>query len=252
MLEPIGRGTAPACAMAALLAKQKDPDTQLLVLLADHLIRDLASFRQAIKEAIPAALEGYLVTFGIKPETASTGYGYIEKGGQIDGTSCFEVSRFAEKPEESVAESYLQDGGYFWNSGMFLMTAETYLDELEKHAHDVFKVCTRSFESLIRKDTFLEIKELDFSKCPNDSIDYAVMEKTTKAAMVTLDVGWNDLGEWTICCSVLKGRISKYYDRRCVCQQCQRLYSGQRSSSCGSWNQRYGYRRDCRRSFGIE
>ena len=196
MLEPIGRGTAPACAMAALLAKQRDPDTQLLVLPADHLIRDLASFRQAIKEAIPAALEGYLVTFGIKPETASTGYGYIEKGEQIDGTSCFEVSRFAEKPEKSVAESYLQDGGYFWNSGMFLMTAQTYLDELEKHAFDVFKACTRSFESLIRKDTFLEIKELDFSKCPNDSIDYAVMEKTTKAAMVTLDVGWNDLGEW--------------------------------------------------------
>ena len=105
MLEPIGRGTAPACAMAALLAKQRDPDTQLLILPADHLIRELASFRQAIKEAIPAALEGYLVTFGIKPETASTGYGYIEKGGQIDGTSCFEVSRCAEKPEESVAES---------------------------------------------------------------------------------------------------------------------------------------------------
>ena len=196
MLEPHGRGTAPACAMAALHAKQRDPDTLLLVLPADHLIRDLAGFRQAIQVATPAALQRYLVTFGIKPETPSTGYGYIKKGEQIEGISCFEVSCFAEKPEKSVAESYLRDGSYFWNSGMFLMSAQSYLDELEKHAFDVFKTCTRSFENLIRKDNFLEIAESDFSKCPHDSIDYAVMENTTKGAVMTLDVGWNDLGDW--------------------------------------------------------
>ena len=196
MLEPYGRGTAPACAMAALLAEQRAPDTILLVLPADHLIQDIAGFQQAIQAAIPAALQRYLVTFGIRPATSSEGYGYIKKGEQIGGTSGFEVSYFAEKPEKSVAESYLRDGGYLWNSGMFLMSAQLYLDELEKHAIDVFKACTRSFENLTRKDNFLEITESDFSNCPNDSIDYAVMEKTNKAAVVTLDVGWNDLGEW--------------------------------------------------------
>ena len=196
MLEPHGRGTAPACAMAALHAKRKDPETLLLVLPADHLIRDLAGFQQAIQSAMPAALHRYLVTFGIKPETSSTGYGYIKKGERIDGTSSFQVSCFTEKPEKSVAESYLRDGSYFWNSGMFLMSAKTYLDELEKHKSDVFNACVKSFENLIRKDNFLEMPETEFSICPNDSIDYAVMEQTNKAAVVTLDVGWNDLGEW--------------------------------------------------------
>ena len=196
MLEPVGRGTAPACAMAALFAKKRDPDTLLLVLPADHLIRDLAGFRQALQAAVPAALQRYLVTFGVKPEAASTGYGYIKKGEQIDGTSCFEVSCFAEKPGKSVAESYLQDGDYFWNSGMFLMSAQSYLDELEGHASDILNACTRSFENITRNDNGLEIKEPDFSNCPNDSIDCAVMEETSKAAMVTLDVGWDDLGAW--------------------------------------------------------
>ena len=196
LLEPTGRGTAPASAMAALLAKERDPDAILLVLPADHVIQDLAGFRLAIKAAVPIVSQGYLVTFGIRPESPSTGYGYIEKGESIAGSSGFEVLNFIEKPEKSVAESYVRDGSFFWNSGIFLLSAKSYLEELGNYAPDILEACTRSFENVSRTDNLFEIPELDFSKCRNDSIDYAVMEHTSKAAMIGLDAEWSDLGTW--------------------------------------------------------
>ena len=196
LLEPAGRGTAPASAMAALLAKEKDPDTLLLILPADQVIQDVTSFRQAIEAAIPVASQGYLVTFGVRPESPSTGYGYIKKGESITGSSGFEVLNFIEKPENSVAESYVRDGNFFWNSGIFLLSAQSYLEELENYAPDILNACTRSFENLGRRGNLLEIPELYFSKCRNDSIDYAVMERTSRAAMISLDADWSDLGTW--------------------------------------------------------
>ena len=196
LLEPAGRGTAPASAMAALLAKEKDPDTLLLILPADQVIQDVTSFRQAIEAAIPVASQGYLVTFGVRPESPSTGYGYIKKGESITGSSGFEVLNFIEKPENSVAESYVRDGDFFWNSGIFLLSAQSYLEELENYAPDILNACTRSFENLGRRGNLLEIPELYFSKCRNDSIDYAVMERTSRAAMISLDADWSDLGTW--------------------------------------------------------
>ena len=196
LLEPTGRGTAPASAMAALLAKERDPNAILLILPADHVIQDLAGFRLAIKAAVPIVSQGYLVTFGIRPESPSTGYGYIEKGESIAGSSGFEVLNFIEKPEKSVAESYVRDGSFFWNSGIFLLSAKSYLEELGNYAPDILEACTRSFENVSRTDNLFEIPELDFSKCRNDSIDYAVMEHTSKAAMIGLDAEWSDLGTW--------------------------------------------------------
>ena len=196
LLEPTGRGTAPASAMAALLAKERDPDAILLILPADHVIQDLVGFRLAIKAAVPIVSQGYLVTFGIRPESPSTGYGYIEKGESIAGSSGFEVLNFIEKPEKSVAESYVRDGSFFWNSGIFLLSAKSYLEELGNYAPDILEACTRSFENVSRTDNLFEIPELDFSKCRNDSIDYAVMEHTSRAAMIGLDAEWCDLGTW--------------------------------------------------------
>ena len=196
LLEPTGRGTGPASAMAALLGKERDPDTLLLILPADHVIQDSTSFRQAIEAAIPVVSHGYLVTFGIRPENPSTGYGYIKKGESITGSSGFEVLNFIEKPEKSVAESYVRDGDFFWNSGIFLLSAQSYLEELENYAPDILDACTRSFENLGRTDNLLEIPELYFSKCRNESIDYAVMERTSRAAMISLDADWSDLGTW--------------------------------------------------------
>ena len=196
LVEPIGRGTAPACAMAALLAKDRDPDTILLILPADHVIQDLTGFRIAIQAAMPVASQGYLVTFGVRPERPSTGYGYIQKGESIEGSLGFKVLNFTEKPEQSIAEAYIAEGDFFWNSGIFLFSAQSYLDELESHASDILKACNRSFKNLGRTDNLFEIQKSDFSQCRNDSIDYAVMENTSKAAMITLDANWSDLGTW--------------------------------------------------------
>lgn len=192
ILEPVGRNTAPAIALAALSV---DNDPLLLVLAADHLIQDESSFTEAIDQAIPLAEAGKLVTFGIVPNEAHTGYGYIKKGSQ--NGSGFIVDKFEEKPTKEVAQEYLLSGDYFWNSGMFLFKASRYLEELEKYRPDIYVACKDSIDSIESDLDFLRIKKENFMTCPSESIDFAVMEKTTDAVVVPMDAGWSDIGSWS-------------------------------------------------------
>ena len=196
LLEPFGKDTAPAVAMAALCAIQENPDALLLVLPADHIINDIDCFQSAISEAKKLAKENKLVTFGIVPDGPEVGYGYIEKGSQVEGADGFNVARFVEKPDLAAAISYLEARTYFWNSGMFMFSAQLFLSELEVYAKDIYEVCAESFAGIIKDNDFMRIPESTFSACRSDSIDYAVMEKTANAAMIPLDAGWNDLGAW--------------------------------------------------------
>ncbi|WP_311950623.1 mannose-1-phosphate guanylyltransferase/mannose-6-phosphate isomerase [Halomonas piscis] len=196
LLEPVGRNTAPAIALAALHALEREGDPVLLVLAADHLIQRVEAFHEAINAALPLAEAGRLVTFGIVPTQAETGYGYIQRGASL-GEKGFEVSRFVEKPDHETAEDYLASGEFFWNSGMFLFRASRYLEELQRHAPEIVTACRQALEEGQRDLDFLRVGKDAFSACPEDSIDYAVMEKTASAAMVSLDAGWSDIGSWS-------------------------------------------------------
>lgn len=200
ILEPCGRNTAPAIALAALqLVKATDDsadDPLMLVLAADHLIQDVAAFQQGIQKSIPLARQGKLVTFGIVPGHPETGYGYIEQGKELED-SCYSVDRFVEKPDLATAESYLASGDYLWNSGMFMFGARQYLSELEKHRPEILSICQAAVEDANEDLHFTRINETIFAECPEDSIDYAVMEKTQNAAVVALDAGWSDIGSWS-------------------------------------------------------
>ncbi|NKB33533.1 MAG: mannose-1-phosphate guanylyltransferase/mannose-6-phosphate isomerase [Pseudomonadales bacterium] len=194
LLEPVGRNTAPAVAMAALYAVRQNPEAVLLILPSDHVVKDIANFQEAVASASSLSRDDYLVTFGIVPGAPETGYGYIEKGAEID--KGYEVSRFVEKPDKTTAESYLASGNFYWNSGMFMFSAQHYLTELKAHAADIHAACEAAFAHLDEDDDFLRIPENEFNQCRSDSIDYAVMEKTSRAAMIPLDAGWSDLGAW--------------------------------------------------------
>ncbi|MEX0965176.1 MAG: mannose-1-phosphate guanylyltransferase/mannose-6-phosphate isomerase [Pseudohongiellaceae bacterium] len=196
LLEPMGRNTAPAVALAALRAQQDNADPYLLVLPADHVIEDQTMFQQAIATALQGAKQEKLVTFGIVPSVPETGYGYIEKGEVLDGVDVFSVKQFVEKPDRETAQSYLESGNFFWNSGMFLFSATVYLEQLKKHAPDIFASCHKAYSELERGEDFQYIPETSFAACRSDSIDYAVMEKTDAAVVVPLAAGWNDLGAW--------------------------------------------------------
>jgi len=193
ILEPVGRNTAPAIALAALLEKEDDP--LLFVLAADHVIADQDAFTDAVKKAIPLAEAGKLVTFGIVPSEPHTGYGYIEAGQSLE--DAYSVASFKEKPDLATAADYLSHGGYFWNSGMFLFRASRYLKELEEHKADIAAACENAM-SLVSSDLdFIRIDSHAFVECPDDSIDYAVMEKTEDAVVIPMDAGWNDIGSWS-------------------------------------------------------
>ena len=194
ILEPVGRNTAPAIALAAL-SSVDDEDPLLLVLAADHVIQDEAAFTKTVINAIPLAEAGKLVTFGIVAHEPNTGYGYIKKG-ESQGPG-FTVDEFVEKPSSEVAEEYLESGDYFWNSGMFLFKASRYLEELKKHRPDIYEACQLSMEGTSQDNDFIRINESAFNECPADSIDYAVMEKTDDAVVVSMDAGWSDIGSWT-------------------------------------------------------
>ncbi len=196
ILEPVGRNTAPAVALAALTAIQQGQDPLLLVLAADHVIRDEESFRQTVKKAIPLAQENRLVTFGIVPHSPETGYGYIRRGNAITDAS-FEVAQFVEKPDLKTAESYLASGEFYWNSGMFLFKASQYLAELEKFRPDIYSACQQALADAQFDLDFVRVNRDVFMQCPDDSIDYAVMEKTESAAVVAMDASWNDVGAWS-------------------------------------------------------
>jgi mannose-1-phosphate guanylyltransferase/mannose-6-phosphate isomerase len=196
LLEPVGRNTAPAVALAALRALQDNADPLLLVLPADHVIQDQAAFQQAIARALQSAEQGKLATFGIVPSVPETGYGYIRKGVELTGENGFCVEKFVEKPDQETAQGYLDSGNYFWNSGMFLFSASTFLQELKRHAPDIFDSCHEAYANLEAGEDFQLIPQSIFASCRSDSIDYAVMEKTASAVVVPLEAGWNDLGAW--------------------------------------------------------
>ena len=192
ILEPVGKNTAPAIALAAITA---DDDPLLLVLAADHVIRDEVAFTNAVNSAVPLAESGKLVTFGIVPNEAHTGYGYIKMGDK-DGSG-FVVDKFVEKPSSDVARDYIESGSYVWNSGMFMFKASRYLEELEKFRPDIYKYCVASADELESDLDFLRVNKEIFEKCPSESIDYAVMEKTADAVVVSMDAGWSDIGSWS-------------------------------------------------------
>lgn len=192
ILEPVGRNTAPAIALAALT--EKDTDPLLLVLAADHLITDVASFSQSVKNAIPLAEKGKLVTFGILPTSPHTGYGYI-KAGKKSGDG-FLVDSFKEKPDQDTAQQYLAEGGYYWNSGMFLFRASRYLEELKTYRPEIFEACDQSVSNVEKDLDFVRIDPQAFAACPDDSIDFGVMENTAEAVVVLMDAGWDDIGSW--------------------------------------------------------
>lgn len=196
LLEPVGRNTAPAIALAALQACSEAQDPILLVLAADHLIKDVEAFQTCIQTALPLAQDGKLVTFGIVPTHAETGYGYIEQGIDV-GIGGFKVSRFVEKPDLVTAQEYLANGSYFWNSGMFMFRASRYLEELETYRPDILAACRAALAGGSQDMHFTRVDEAAFAACPDDSVDYAVMEKTADAVMVPLDAGWSDIGSWT-------------------------------------------------------
>ena len=194
ILEPMGRNTAPAIALAALLS-QDDKDALLLVLAADHVIENEAAFTKTVIDAIPLAESGKLVTFGIVAHEANTGFGYIKKG-KPQGSG-FSVTAFAEKPSIETAKEYLESGDYLWNSGLFLFKASRYLEELKMHRPDIHEACKLSIRDISKDNDFFRVDEAAFEACPSDSIDYAVMEKTTDAVVVPMDAGWSDIGSWS-------------------------------------------------------
>ncbi|MCU0842745.1 MAG: mannose-1-phosphate guanylyltransferase/mannose-6-phosphate isomerase [Thiobacillaceae bacterium] len=196
-LEPVGRNTAPAAAVAALMLSRRDPDAVMLLLPADHLIRDVAAFHDAIGEGLKAVAAGHLVTFGIVPDAPHTGYGYIQQGEALQGMTATKVARFVEKPDRATAETFLAGGDYYWNSGMFLFSVRQFLDELGRLRPDILAACERALAGGRHDLDFCRLEKAAFESCPSDSIDYAVMERTHKAAVVPADIGWNDIGAWS-------------------------------------------------------
>lgn len=196
ILEPQGRNTAPAVALAAIRAVESDPDALLLVLPADHVIQDVEAFVTAVGKAVPMAQQGRLMTFGVVPASAETGYGYIKCGASMDA-ELYELERFVEKPDASTAEAYVESGSYLWNSGMFLLGAQAYLEELEKFQPAMLDACRSAMSGAQADLDFVRPDPEQFALCASDSIDYAVMEKTDRGGVVSLDCGWSDVGAWS-------------------------------------------------------
>jgi mannose-1-phosphate guanylyltransferase len=199
ILEPVGRNTAPAIALAALKAINDGNDPMLLVLAADHLIKDEAAFTRSVEQAVAFAQNNKLVTFGIVPVAPETGYGYIRRGETTTSAeaSAYIVDAFVEKPDSATAQSYLASQEYYWNSGMFLFKASRYLNELAKFRPDILAACKASLEAEKSDLEFTRVDKAAFLNCPDDSIDYAVMEKTSDAIVVPMDAGWSDVGSWS-------------------------------------------------------
>jgi mannose-1-phosphate guanylyltransferase / mannose-6-phosphate isomerase len=198
ILEPAARNTAPAVAVAALSVASQDPDGVMLVLPADHLIRNIPRFHASVAKAVAAAEQGHLVTFGIVGHEPETGYGYIERGIGMDGLAgCYRVARFVEKPDAARAREFVASGRFYWNSGMFVFKAGRYLQELDQFRPDLLKAARASWDKSSRDLDFTRLDETSFLASPSESIDYAVMEKTRDAVVVEADIGWSDIGSWT-------------------------------------------------------
>lgn len=247
ILEPCGRNTAPAVAMAALHARRDNDDPLLLVLPADHLIADVEKFQKVVTQAAVAAQDGALVTFGIVPTAPETGYGYIraghaweqskiansnDKGPLTNGLTAYAVAEFVEKPNLATAENYLASGDYYWNSGMFLFRASRFLEELERFRPDILAACENALTTMREDLDFLRLDADAFAACPSDSIDYAVMEKTDRAVVYPLAAGWNDIGAWSALWdvkphdgagNVLQGDVVVTDAKNCYLQASRRL-----------------------------
>ncbi len=208
ILEPVGKNTAPAIALSAIQALKQvnagnSEDPLLLVLAADHVIKNEKAFCSAVSQAVPYALDGKLVTFGIVPTGPETGYGYIRRGDtqplpeQGDNSAtAYRVAQFVEKPDLQTAQSYVTSGDYYWNSGMFLFRASRYLDELKQFRPDIYQACQQAMQVIEPDLNFIRVNKDAFMQCPDESIDYAVMEKTADAVVVPMDAGWSDVGSW--------------------------------------------------------
>jgi mannose-1-phosphate guanylyltransferase/mannose-6-phosphate isomerase len=197
ILEPEARNTAPALAAAAFLLAAGDPDAVMLVLPADHLIADVRALRAAAVQSAALAAKGLLTTFGIVPKEPATGYGYIERGAPIDGVAnAYRVARFVEKPDRAKAEGFLAHGGFYWNSGMFAFPARVFLDELARHAPAVHRAAREAWEKSTRDLDFIRLDGNAFARAESISVDYAVMERTDRAAVLPVELGWSDVGSW--------------------------------------------------------
>lgn len=196
ILEPFGRNTAPAIMIAALHVLQtRGEDAVLLVLPADHIIKDESAFIKATQQAERAAFAGHIVTFGIQPTSAHTGYGYIQSGEKIDH-GLLAVKSFKEKPDTGTAQQFISQGNYLWNSGIYAFKASVFIDEIKKYHPDILE-CARKALAKAKEDfDFLRLDQGEFGKCPDISIDYAIMEHTDKAVVLTMDAGWSDVGSW--------------------------------------------------------
>lgn len=197
ILEPEGRNTAPALTIAALFLAETDPDAIMVVMPADHVIPELNAFHQALEQGIALASQDYLVTFGIVPTLPETGYGYIQRGDQLDNDSRYQVKRFVEKPSLDKAQEYLESGDYYWNSGIFVMKATTWLKDIERYEPEIKTACKQAIDTGKKDMDFCRVGKDAFVNCPENSIDYAVMERTDHAAVVPLTSGWSDVGAWS-------------------------------------------------------
>jgi mannose-1-phosphate guanylyltransferase/mannose-6-phosphate isomerase len=197
ILEPVGRNTAPALTLAALYLVQEDPNAIMVVMPADHVMTEPATFVEAVQQGRANAEAGSLVTFGIVPDTAETGYGYIRRDAAIADSPAYSVAQFVEKPDQATAEQYLAAGDYYWNSGIFLMRADKWLQEIEQYRPDILAACQTAMDAGKEDDDFFRIDQQVFRDCPADSIDYAVMEKTADAVVIPISAGWSDIGAWT-------------------------------------------------------
>jgi mannose-1-phosphate guanylyltransferase / mannose-6-phosphate isomerase len=203
MLEPVGRNTAPALTLAALAAVRSGDDPVLLVMPADHVISDIATFQAAVRQGMILAEEGAIVTFGITPDSPETGYGYIQAGEQIGAGEARNIARFVEKPDLATAQAYLDEGSYFWNSGLFMMRASVWLSAISVCRPDILSACRAAWDRGSVDGDFLRVNKEAFMQCPSDSIDYAVMERITandgtlpRGAFIPLAAGWSDVGAW--------------------------------------------------------
>ncbi|QSF48705.1 MULTISPECIES: mannose-1-phosphate guanylyltransferase/mannose-6-phosphate isomerase [unclassified Thermosynechococcus] len=233
LLEPLGRNTAPAITLAALYVTEVlATDAILLVLPADHLIQDVAAFQQGLQRALAPATKDWLVTFGITPTSPHTGYGYIRRGEALSEAHTYRVAEFVEKPDLATAEAYLADGHYLWNSGMFLFRAQSFLAELAQQQPDILHHCRLALREGQEDLDFIRLAKAPLSQCPSLSVDYGVMEKTQKAAVVPLECGWSDVGSWSSLWEVTpkdefgnscRGNVLLYSSKECFVHSQHRL-----------------------------
>ena len=207
LLEPIGRNTAPAIAAAALQSINSSDDAELLVLSADHVIQDIDAFHDAINIASKQARSGKLATFGIVPTNANIGYGYI-KSSEDNSDGAYKVERFVEKPDLKTAESYLEQGNYLWNSGMFMFQANTLIDELTTYAPDIVASVNNAVNNAVQDLDFIRLDKQSFESSPSGSIDYVLMEKSNNVVVVPLDAKWNDIGSWSALYDIINSVIN--------------------------------------------